>query len=182
MVNQSVPAVSVEEAFRRYVVPEIEVLLRVARSITRHDQDAEDLVQDTLLRAFRAIDRFDGAYPRAWLLTILRNTQRNRVRRQRPVLLADGGDGRDELANFGGGIEPEIVLDEKLLEDDLQAAVDALPENFRGAVELVDLAGLTYEEAAAVLDVPVGTVMSRLHRARTRLREQLGPRHDRRTP
>lgn len=174
------PDVSVEEAFRTYVVPEIPVLLRVARSITRHNQDAEDLVQDTLVRAYRAIDRFDGAYPRAWLLTILRNTQRNRVRRQRPVLLGDGGDGRDELANHPGGIEPEIVLSERLLEADLQAAVDALPEQFRGAIELVDLGGLTYEEAADMLDIPIGTVMSRLHRGRARLREQLGPRHDRR--
>ena len=169
-----------EEAFRTYVVPEIPVLLRVARAITRHDHDAEDLVQDTLLRAYRAIDRFDGAYPRAWLLTILRNTQRNRVRRQRPVLLGNGGDGRDELANHAGGTEPEIVLSERLLEADLQAAVDALPEQFRSAVELVDLSGLTYEEAAAVLEIPIGTVMSRLHRGRARLREQLGPRHDRR--
>lgn len=155
-------------------------MLRVARSITRHDQDAEDLVQDTLVRAYKALDRFDGRYPRAWLLTILRNTQKNRVRRQRPVLLGNGGDGRDELANHGGGIEPEIVYDDKLLEANLQAAVDALPERFREAVELVDLAGLTYEEAAVVLDIPIGTVMSRLHRARLRLREQLGPRHDRR--
>jgi RNA polymerase sigma-70 factor (ECF subfamily) len=175
-----VPVVSVEEAFRIYVVPEIDVLLRVARSITRHDQDAEDLVQDTLVRAYRAIDRFDGRYPRAWLLTILRNTQRNRIRRQRPVLLRDGGDGRDELENYGGGPEPELILDDRLLAADLQTAVDALPERFRSAVELVDLAGLTYEEAATVLDIPVGTAMSRLHRARLRLREQLGPRHDRR--
>jgi RNA polymerase sigma-70 factor (ECF subfamily) len=170
--------VSVDDAFRTYVVPEVEVLLRVARSITRHDQDAEDLVQDTLLRAYRAIDRFDGAYPRAWLLTILRNTQRNRVRRQRPVLLRDLGDGRDELANQPGGIEPELVLADQMLEADLEAAVAALPERFRETVELVDLAGLTYEEASTVLDIPVGTVMSRLHRARTRLRTQLGPQHD----
>lgn len=69
-----------QEAFARYVLPEIDVLYRVARSITRHDADAEDLVQDTMLRAFRSIDRFDGRHPRAWLLTIMRNAQINRVR------------------------------------------------------------------------------------------------------
>ncbi len=178
MTQRSVPAVSAEEAFRQYVVPEVEVLLRVARSITRHDADAEDLVQDTLIRAYRAIDRFDGAYPRAWILTIMRNTQRNRGRKRRPVLLSEGGDGRDHLENFGGGTEPEVLFDATLLEANLQAAVDALPENFRAAVELVDLSGLTYEEAAAVLEVPVGTIMSRLHRGRARLRQQLGPRHE----
>lgn len=65
-------------AFRRYV-EEVAVLYRVAVSLTRHHADAEDLVQDTLLKAYRAADRFDGAYPRAWLLTILRNTHRNRL-------------------------------------------------------------------------------------------------------
>jgi RNA polymerase sigma-70 factor (ECF subfamily) len=178
VTNRSVPDISAEEAFRSYVVPEVEVLLRVARSITRHDADAEDLVQDTLIRAYRAIDRFDGAYPRAWLLTIMRNTQRNRVRKRRPVLLIEGGDGRDQLANVGGGTEPEVMFDATLLEANLQAAVDALPESFRAAVELVDLSGLTYEEAAAVLEAPVGTIMSRLHRGRARLRQQLGPRHE----
>lgn len=62
-----------DTAFAKHVLPEINVLFRVARSITRHDADAEDLVQDTLLRAFRAIERFDGRHPRAWLLTIMRN-------------------------------------------------------------------------------------------------------------
>ncbi|MGH3627771.1 MAG: RNA polymerase sigma factor, partial [Sciscionella sp.] len=75
-----------EQAFAAHVLPEIDLLYRVARSITGQQADAEDLVQDTLLRAYRAIGSFDGKHPRAWLLTILRNTERNRHRRQRPGL------------------------------------------------------------------------------------------------
>uniref|UniRef100_UPI003752473E RNA polymerase sigma factor n=1 Tax=Ilumatobacter sp. TaxID=1967498 RepID=UPI003752473E len=78
-----------DTAFERYVLPEIEVLLRVAHSLTRNHAEAEDLVQDTLLRAYRGIDGFDGRHPRAWLLTILRNTHINRNRRRRPELLRD---------------------------------------------------------------------------------------------
>ena len=76
-------------AFRLHVEPEIEVLLRVARTLTRSGADAEDLVQETLVRAYRAIDRFDGRHPRAWLLTILRNTNANMHRRRRPGLVDD---------------------------------------------------------------------------------------------
>jgi RNA polymerase sigma-70 factor (ECF subfamily) len=164
-----------EQAFRRYVVPEIEVLLRVARSITRHQHDAEDLVQDTLLRAYRAIDRFDGSNPRAWLLTILRNANVNRNRRRRPMLLRDPDEADRLGASTSGGREPEQEHVARLLDGHLDVAVRNLPEKFRRAVELVDLAGLTYEDAAQLLDVPLGTVMSRVHRGRARLREQLRP-------
>ena len=88
-----------KEAFDRFVVPEIEVLYRVARSITRNPTDAEDLVQDTMLRAYRAILRFDGRHPRAWLLTIMRNAQINRVRRKRPELLRDPDAAFERLAD-----------------------------------------------------------------------------------
>jgi RNA polymerase sigma-70 factor (ECF subfamily) len=175
LVSPDITGVDTEQAFRRYVVPEVEVLLRVARSITRHQEDAEDLVQDTLLRAYRAIDRFDGENPRAWLLTILRNTQVNRNRRRRPTLLRDPEAARRQAATTGGGREPEQEHVARLLDDHLERAVCGLPERFRRAVELVDLAGLSYEHAAYVLDVPVGTVMSRVHRGRARLREQLRP-------
>ncbi|MGH9130761.1 MAG: RNA polymerase sigma factor, partial [Acidimicrobiales bacterium] len=77
------------QQFERFVVPELAVLLHVARTMTAQEHDAEDLVQDTLLRAYRAIDRFDGAHPRAWLFTIMRNANANRHRRRRPALLED---------------------------------------------------------------------------------------------
>jgi RNA polymerase sigma-70 factor, ECF subfamily len=162
------------EAFRRYVVPELPVLLRVARRITGDPTDAEDLVQETLIRAYRAVERFDGRHPRAWLLTILRNTWRNMNRRTRPRLLdaeddmlsvpATGADGRK-------GAEEQVLGG--VFDAELAAALRHLSDNHRDVVVLVDIDGLTYQEAADVLGIPTGTVMSRLHRARNRLRKRL---------
>lgn len=160
------------DAFERYVLPEIEVLLRVAQSLTRHRADAEDLVQDTLLRAHRSIGTFDGRHPRAWLLTILRNTNINRNRRQRPELLRDP----DVVEERSGAMEAPERADasvDRMLDHEVAVALDALDEPFRSVVDLVDVDGLTYAEAAGVLDIPVGTVMSRLHRARARIRDHL---------
>ncbi len=159
-----------QAAFAKYVVPEIEVLLRVATSITRNSADAEDLVQDTLVRAFRAVDRFDGAHPRAWLLTILRNTEINRHRRRRPELLDDPAAPNDVESNDPG---PEALVVGETFDTVVHAALADLPEKFRRVVELVDINGLNYAEAAQILDVPPGTVMSRLHRARKRMRDRL---------
>lgn len=161
-----------QEAFERYVLPEIEVLLRVARTMTRNQAEAEDLVQDTLLRAYRAIGRFDGRYPRAWLLTILRNTHINRNRRRRPDLLRDPNATFEQLASTAGGDRAESSV-EDALDGEILAALSALSDDFRQVVELVDIDGLSYAEAAEVIGVPLGTVMSRLHRARSRIRDRL---------
>jgi RNA polymerase sigma-70 factor, ECF subfamily len=166
-------ALSDDEAFTRYVLPEVEMLLRVALSRTGNAADAEDLVQDTLLRAYRAIGRFDGSYPRAWLLTILRNAQVNRVRRRRPSLLRnpDAGhrleEGRDPIPSA------EAIVVGQAFDATVEDAVTRLPERFRHVVELVDIDGLSYQDAANALGIPVGTVMSRLHRARHRIRTRL---------
>lgn len=166
---------TIDEAFRRYVEPELEVLLRVARRLTNDLADAEDLVQDTIVRAYRALDRFDGRYPRAWLLTILRNTWKNSLRQRRPLLVDDhdrefgrtpahGPDGR-------GGAEEHVMLD--TVDGTLVDALDSLSQKKRDVVMLVDVDGLSYKETAEVLEIPVGTVMSRLHRARKQLRREL---------
>jgi RNA polymerase sigma-70 factor (ECF subfamily) len=160
------------EAFEAYVVPEVEVLYRVARSLTGQHADAEDLVQDTLLRAFRSVDRFDGRRPRAWLLTILRNAEHNRHRRQRPVLL-DDPDDVTEVAAAGLAPGPEELVVDSAFDDSVERAFLALPDRYRQAVALVDVDGLSYADAAVLLDVPVGTVMSRLHRGRVRIRNAL---------
>ena len=164
-----------DTAFERYVLPEIEVLLRVAHSLTRNHAEAEDLVQDTLLRAYRGIAGFDGRHPRAWLLTILRNTHINRNRRRRPELLRDPDLANDRLAASASDDRTDAFVDDDLDVEIVRAldALDALDEPFRRVVELVDIDGLSYAEAAEVLDVPVGTVMSRLHRARSRIRDRL---------
>lgn len=173
--ESSVPATNdAEAAFARYVLPEVDVLYRVAMSITRNRPDAEDLVQDTMLRAFRSIERFDGRHPRAWLLTIVRNAQINRVRRRRPGLLADPDGFADRDAGMADDAPgPEQVVMDRQFDSVVEDAYLALPEKFREVIDLVDLAGLSYDEAAAVLEVPQGTVMSRLHRGRKRIRESL---------
>ncbi|MGB6181404.1 MAG: RNA polymerase sigma factor [Rhodococcus sp. (in: high G+C Gram-positive bacteria)] len=171
------PPATAEQAqgFRRYVEPEIEVLLRVARTLTG-PLEAEDLVQETLVRAWRNVDRFDGRHPRAWLLTILRNTNMNMHRRRRPDTVAEIADFTSVRPAFGveqSGTEDAVMA--RILSDDLERAVQALSPKFRTALLLVDVDQLTYTEAATALGVPVGTVMSRLSRARERVRRQLGP-------
>jgi RNA polymerase sigma-70 factor (ECF subfamily) len=159
-------------AFDRFVVPELGVLLHVARTMTPTDQDAEDLVQDTLLRAFKSIDRFDGAHVRAWLFTIMRNAQMNRVRRKRPELLDDAADA-DTIAQPDRTESPEQAAEAKAFDEAVGDALRRLPAKMAQVVELVDIDGLTCPEAAAALGIPVGTVMSRLHRARRKIRDRL---------
>lgn len=164
-------------AFREQVEPEIEVMLRVAMGLTRNRPDAEDLVQEALLRAYRALDRFDGRHPRAWLLTIVRHTHLNMQRRKRPDPVGDWDLVRDSRPAFGASSQPsaeDAHLDGELSEQ-LSEALTELDPRFRAAVILVDVHDLSYAEAAAVMGVPVGTVMSRLSRGRDRLRRRLGP-------
>lgn len=168
------PIRSSDDPFTDFVLPELEVMYRVARSLTRNPTDAEDLVQDTLIRAYKAIDRFDGRYPRAWLLTIMRNAQLNRVRRKRPELMRDPDLTMQRVADTsedGRNVEDQVL--EGVFDERVENALDALPEKFRAVIEMVDMNGLAYQEAADVLGVPVGTVMSRLHRARKRIRDDL---------
>ena len=162
-------------SFRELVEPEIQVLLRVALTITSNQADAEDLVQETLLRAYRAIDRFDGRHPRAWLLTILRNTNANLHRRQRPGTIGDWELIRTARPAFGKAELPsaEDLFVDNELHADLHAAVRALDPRFRATLILIDVHDLSYAETAAVMGVPVGTVMSRLSRARDRVRKRL---------
>ena len=128
------------QAFAEYVLPELDVLYRVAFSLTRNHADAEDVVQDTVLRAYRAIGRFDGRHPRAWLLTILRNTNRNRGRRVRPGLLADADAARNALestepARGDGG---DAVV-ERTFDAVVESALRELSDKHRDVVELVDI-------------------------------------------
>lgn len=159
------------DRFAQYVVPELGVLLRVARGLVSRPVDGEDLVQDALIRAYRSIDTFDGAHPRAWLLTILRNTNRNRNRRRSECLLGDGALMTDVLAPPSA--TPEHTVVEAVFDDAVEDALSSLSEDHRAVVELVDVEGLSYAEAAEALSVPVGTIMSRLSRARAKIRERL---------
>jgi RNA polymerase sigma-70 factor (ECF subfamily) len=160
------------QAFDRFVVPELTVLLHVARTLTKKEPDAEDLVQDTLLRAYRGIGRFDGEHVRAWLFTIMRNAQVNRTRRRRPELLPDADDIESRVPTDGQR-SPEEAAEARAFDEAVASALAQLPQNMAHVVELIDIDGLTCPEAAAALGIPVGTVMSRLHRARRRIRDRL---------
>jgi RNA polymerase sigma-70 factor, ECF subfamily len=171
---RQVPDHTREDRFREQVLSELEVLYRVARRLTRTPTEAEDLVQDALLRAYRGFDGFDGRYPRAWLLTILRNTHYNRLRKRRPDLLDDEVAQRIPAPGADGRLDgtSDRALHHQF-DPLVRAALAALSPNHRAVVALVDLDELTYQEAADVLGVPTGTVMSRLHRARRKVRAHL---------
>jgi RNA polymerase sigma-70 factor (ECF subfamily) len=161
----------------------LDSLYRTARRLSRDRADAEDLVQDTYLKAFRAADRFEpGTNLRAWLFTILHNTARNRFRDRARDMVAANSDVVDSAADApppGSSLQavdtPETRLLRETLAPELQAAVDALPEAFREAVWLRDVEEFSYAEIAQMLDVPIGTVMSRISRGRRLLFEQLNP-------
>ena len=161
----------------------IDSLYRTALRLTRSPADAEDLVQDTYLKAFRSADHFEpGTNLRAWLFTILHNTARNRARdRARDLVTADS-EAVDRAAEAGpasadGGVSPESLLLRETLDPDLQAALDALPDVFREAVWLRDVEEFSYAEIAEMLAIPIGTVMSRLSRGRRMLFDRLAPRN-----
>jgi RNA polymerase sigma-70 factor (ECF subfamily) len=158
----------------------VDGLYRTALRLTRSPADAEDLVQDTYLKAFRAAASFEpGTNMRAWLFTILHNTARNRARdRARDAVMIDSEivERAADLpvAGRASGVEtPETLLLRDTLPAELQAAIDELPEAFRQVVWLRDVEEFSYAEIAAMLNIPAGTVMSRISRGRRLLFERL---------
>jgi len=171
-----VPLPEAETAFERDVLPHLDTMYRMALRLTGTAANAEDLVQDTVLKAFRAWDSFrQGTNARGWLLTILRNTFINDYRRGRraPRLVDIEVAESHALTHEGGGSDPEGEFFHHLVDDRILAALDALPEEFREVVVLSDVEGLGYAQIAGMLGVPVGTVKSRLFRARRQLQAAL---------
>jgi RNA polymerase sigma-70 factor (ECF subfamily) len=164
-------------AFEAEALGSLDSLYRTALRLTRNPADAEDLVQDTYLKAFRAADRFEpGTNLRAWLFTILHNTARNRARdRAREAVTVDSEtvERAMDVPSSGRAETPETLLLRDTLAPDLQAAIDDLPDAFRQAVWLRDVEEFSYAEIAEMLDIPVGTVMSRISRGRRMLFERL---------
>jgi RNA polymerase sigma-70 factor, ECF subfamily len=165
-----------EAEFARQALACLDSLYGAGLRLTGNPADAEDLVQDTYLKAFRASGQFEpGTNLKAWLFTILHNTFLNRRRRTVKEPIAVESDEIERLAaDLPGDPEtPEELLLRETLDADLQAALDALPGAFRQAVWLRDVEEFTYAEIASMLDVPIGTVMSRISRGRRLLFEQL---------
>lgn len=172
---------SADEAFSREALSYVDSLYGTALRLTRRQADAEDLVQDTYLKAFRSAGQFQrGTNLKAWLFTILHNTFRNMRRHDgRNPVDVDSEYVEQAPAKAAGDFSPEELLTRATLDVDLQEALDALPEAFRQAVWLRDVEELSYAEIADVLDVPIGTVMSRISRGRRALYERLQKRGDR---
>lgn len=152
--------------FEQVIAPLYPVLYRTARRLARSDSDGQDLVQETCLRAFRTFDNFvQGTNAKAWLFTILYSVFINRTRRARHEPEPMPGDQID--ARYAGHVEASVNSPiTTWTEPEVERALDALPDAFRVAILLVDVEELTYEEAAAVLECPVGTLRSRLFRGR----------------
>src|SRR5690349_9954147 len=167
--------------FARSALSHIDSLYGLALRLTRRAADAEDLVQDTYLKAFRSAHQFEGGTNlKAWLFTILHNTFRNNRRHDGRNPVDVDSEAVERAAGEGPADQsPEQILSRQSLDADLQAALDALPDAFRQAVWLRDVEELTYAEIAKVLDVPIGTVMSRISRGRRALYEGLQARRAR---
>jgi RNA polymerase sigma-70 factor (ECF subfamily) len=152
---------------------------RVARHLASSREDADELMQETYARAFRSWRSFTpGTNMRAWLLRILTNLNIDRGRRQQRApqmqpLEANDYFLYDRLAENGDGVSDEDKVVERLSQDDIVTALSVVPHDFRDVLVLVDLGDFSYADAAQILDIPVGTVMSRLHRGRRILKREL---------
>jgi RNA polymerase sigma-70 factor (ECF subfamily) len=171
-----------KERFQQEALPLLDSLYGAALRMTRNPSDAEDLVQETMLRAYRSFDRFEpGTNLKAWLFRILTNAYINTYRkRQREPQKVSSDDVEEfdlyrELKNHDPQFAetPESLVLDNLVDSDILEAIEQLPDQFRLAVVLSDIEGFTYAEMADIMDVPMGTVMSRLHRGRKALQKRL---------
>lgn len=169
-----------DERFEREAIPLLREMYAAAVRMTRNPADAEDLLQETYLRAYRGFAGFrEGTNLRAWLYRILTNAFINtyRKRQREPQMVSDDEVEEwylyDKLGGEGAEASAETRVLESLPDEDVQEALATLPEQFRLAVLLADVEGFSYKEIAQILEVPIGTVMSRLHRGRRALEKRL---------
>lgn len=168
-----------QKAFNEEMLPHLDALYNFALRLTYDSNDAEDLVQESLVKAYRFFHSYEkGTNAKAWLFRILRNSFINNYRKQsRQPQQID----YDEVSSFyetirseqSSSTDLESNMYDQMMDDELNNALDRLPEDFRTVVMLCDVEDFTYEEIANMLDVPIGTIRSRLHRGRNLLRHQI---------
>ena len=169
--------------FESMAMPFMDQLYSHALRLTKNSSDAEDLVQETYLKGYRAFSSFkEGTNLRAWLFRILTNSFINNYRKKQRGFEEEDFDEIDDMylhrrlgsiQNSTLGMSAEDMLFERLTEDEIKDAVEALPTQYREVVLLADVQGFSYKEIAEILEIPNGTVMSRLHRGRTKLQKAL---------
>jgi RNA polymerase sigma-70 factor (ECF subfamily) len=173
---QTMSATDPQRQFEQVVVPHLDAAYNLARWLAGNDHDAEDIAQEASLRAFRFLGGFRGGNSRSWLLTIVRNTAYTWLKQNRPQAIVSIAE--DELHEIE---DPDAMKNHSLHHADrdvLRAALEDLPTEFREVLILRELEGLSYKEISEVADAPIGTVMSRLARARKQLQDFLAKKGD----
>jgi RNA polymerase sigma-70 factor (ECF subfamily) len=168
--------------FEETALVHLDLLYNSALQMTRNPEDAEDLIQETFVRAFRFFDKFEkGTNCKAWLFKIMRNNFINRYRKKakepmkvdfEEVEATIADDIRDDILTEGSILDTGKIF-QNLVEDDVKEAMDSIPEEFRMAIVLSDIEGFSYQEIADILDCPIGTVRSRISRGRKILQKRL---------
>ncbi|MEE2775545.1 MAG: sigma-70 family RNA polymerase sigma factor [Acidobacteriota bacterium] len=167
--------------FQSVAIPYVDSLYNTALRMARNPQDAEDLVQETYFKAYKYYDKFtEGTNLKAWLFRILKNTFINSYRKKQQVPpqnpfdeIEDAFESHLSSEARGGLPNPEETALDNVLDEDVQHALASLSEDYRMVVVLADLEDFSYQEISEILDIPVGTVMSRLYRARRRLEAEM---------
>ena len=157
--------------FERIFLPHLDAAYNLARWLLRNDQDAEDAVQEAYMRAYKAFPRFRGGDGKAWFMTIFRHVCYTTIKKSRSNETSEPFD--EEIHQPVGEAEMQEAFRQKANAETLHSALEKLPGEFREIIVLHDLEGLAYKEIAAVVGIPIGTVMSRLARARGRLRAEI---------
>jgi RNA polymerase sigma factor (sigma-70 family) len=170
-----------QKAFDEELLPLIDAVYNFAYNLTHHDENAQDLVQNTYLKAFRSMKNYaKGTNAKAWLFTILKNTfineYRKLVRQPRKVdydEVLNHHQEDDNHSSFSSYVDLREEMIESMMGDEVTIAISELPDDFRIVILLCDIEECSYEEIAEITQIPIGTVRSRLHRARNMLKEKL---------
>jgi RNA polymerase sigma-70 factor (ECF subfamily) len=160
-------------SFETLMLPHLDAAYNLAKWLLRNEDDARDVVQEAYLRAFKSFGGFRGSNGRPWLLTIVRNTAYNLIKKNQSAHLATTFDEEEHLPEGESAVSPATLLEHDEQSNVVRQAIDRLPDEFREIVVLRHLEGLSYKEIADVAHLAPGTVMSRLARARAKLKEYL---------